>query len=215
MQDYKNLITYNLSKIAFILTWEFVPVYYYHVEDARQRDQMKQAARSDKQNIVEGSEERSLSSKLMLYCVARASMSELLEDYEDILDLEGLPKWDKTDPRFYKIRGVFESPSPSGPSSPSCPSCASVVQVILGTRRNRGTRGTRQTMGVGTRGTRWTRSEVDIIVNYIIDVLIRGNYLLDQQINAVEKKHQIEGGYKENLLKKRLEYRRGQRDKKV
>jgi four helix bundle suffix protein len=201
MQDYKNLITYRLSKIAFILTWEFVPIYYYRIEDARQRDQMKQAARSDKQNIVEGAEERSISSKLILYCVARASASELLEDYEDILDMERLPKWDKADPRLVKLHHAMEFSGPSGPSGAPLPSCPSVLEVISGIRR--------------TGGAKWTRYEIEILVNYIIDVLIRGNYLLDQQINAVEKKHQMEGGYRENLLKKRIEYRKTQRIEKI
>lgn len=41
------------------------------------------------------------------------------------------------------------------------------------------------------------------MVNYLIDLLTRSGYLLDKQINAIEDKHQREGGYNENLLKKR------------
>jgi len=41
----------------------------------------------------------------------------------------------------------------------------------------------------------------------MIDLLTRSGYLLDKQINSVEEKHKAEGGYKENLLKKRLNYR--------
>lgn len=73
---YKSLISYKLANIAFILGWEFVPLYYSKYEDGRQRDQIKQALRSDKQNIVEGSSERSLSSKLKLYDVAKSSGME-------------------------------------------------------------------------------------------------------------------------------------------
>ena len=51
---YKSLISYKLANIAFILGWEFVPLYYSKYEDGRQRDQIKQALRSHKQNIVEG-----------------------------------------------------------------------------------------------------------------------------------------------------------------
>lgn len=82
---YKSLISYKLAQIAFDLTWEFVPQYYYRFEDNRQCDQMKQAMRSTKQNIVEGSSERSLSNKLKLYDVAKSSLNEILEDFEDIL----------------------------------------------------------------------------------------------------------------------------------
>lgn len=84
MDGYKKLISYKLTLIEFCLTWEFVPAYYYRIEDGRQRDQLKQAVRSKKQNIVEGSDERSLSSKLKLYDVARSSGGELGEDFGDI-----------------------------------------------------------------------------------------------------------------------------------
>ncbi len=79
---YKQLISYKLSQLAFILGWEFVPKYYHRIEDSRQRDQIKQALRSFKQNIVEGSSERSLFRKLNLYDVAKSSSMEALEDFE-------------------------------------------------------------------------------------------------------------------------------------
>ncbi len=52
---YKQLISYKLAQTAFDLGWDFVPKYYRRIEDSRQRDQIKQALRSHKQNIVEGS----------------------------------------------------------------------------------------------------------------------------------------------------------------
>ncbi len=184
---YKGLISYKLAQMVFDLTWEFVPLYYSKYEDARQRDQMKQAARSYKQNIVEGSSERSLSTKLKLYDVAKASAMELLEDYEDILRMNKYYQWNKDDPRLVKLRLFLENPSNS--SNPS-------LSSILGTIGIRWTRGVR-------------REEVEIIINYLVDLLKRGGYLLDRQINAVEEKHRLEGGYSENLLKKRLQFKRG------
>ncbi|MBI5451945.1 hypothetical protein HY945_00615 [Candidatus Gottesmanbacteria bacterium] len=94
---YKQLISYRLAKLSFDLGWDFVPRYYRRIEDSRQRDQIKQALRSYKQNIVEGSSERSLSRKLNLYDVAKSSSMEALEDFEDILRLEKLPRWSKDD----------------------------------------------------------------------------------------------------------------------
>ncbi len=179
---YKSLISYKLSQLAFDLGWDFVPKYYHKIEDGRQRDQIKQALRSLKQNIVEGSSERSLSSKLKLYDVAKASGMEALEDFEDILRLERLPKWNKDDLRLKKLRQRFES-YPPNPSTSPIPS---------------------QSLG-GLEG----REGLEVIVNYLIDLLIRCGYLLDKQINAVEEKHRTEGGYRENLLRKRLEYKRG------
>jgi len=193
MEGYKQLLSYKLTLIQFCLTWEFVPIYYSKIEDGRQRDQLKQASRSKKQNIVEGSEERSISSKLKLYDVARASSGELGEDFEDILRLEHLARWNKNDPRLSILRQKIEVFDPSDSSYPPSPSCSSVLEAL----------GARRTIGI-----RWTREEIETIVNYLIDLNIRSTYLLDQQIRAVEEKHQKEGGYNENLLKKRLEYRK-------
>ena len=101
---YKQLISYKLAQIAFDLGWDFVPKYYIKYEDKRQRDQIKQALRSHKQNIVEGSSERSLSRKLNLYDVSKSSGMEALEDFEDILRHEKLPRWNKDDMRLRKLR---------------------------------------------------------------------------------------------------------------
>lgn len=185
---YKSLISYKLAKIAFDLGWDFVPKYYYKIEDSRQRDQIKQALRSHKQNIVEGSSERSLSSKLKLYDVAKASGMEALEDFEDILRLERLSRWNKEDPRLKKLRQVFEGyPYPSHSSIPPYPSVKAVTEVLGGLEG---------------------REAVEAVNNYLIDLLTRSGYLLDKQINAVEEKHQTEGGYNEKLLQKRLAYKR-------
>jgi hypothetical protein len=58
---------------------------------------MVQAARSGRQNIAEGSQVSGTSSKmeLKLVSVARASLEELLLDYEDFLRQKGLKKWEK------------------------------------------------------------------------------------------------------------------------
>lgn len=186
---YKQLISYKLAQIAFDLGWDFVPKFYRKIEDSRQRDQIKQALRSHKQNIVEGSSERSLSSKLHLYDVAKSSGMEALEDFEDILRLEELSRWNKDDPRLKKLRSLFEG-YPSFSSNSSVPSRPSVeiIQKVLG----------------GLDG----KEGLEGVVNYLIDLLIRSGYLLDRQMNAVEEKHQREGGYRENLLKKRLAYKR-------
>src|SRR3989344_1678869 len=116
---YKQLISYKLAQIAFDLGWDFVPKYYSKIEDHRQRDQIKQALRSHKQNIVEGSSERSISRKLNLYDVAKSSGMEALEDFEDILRHTGLASWPKDDPRLQKLRKAFEGyPYSSSPSIP-------------------------------------------------------------------------------------------------
>lgn len=192
---YKQLISYKLAQIAFDLGWDFVPRYYRKIEDSRQRDQIKQALRSHKQNIVEGSSERSLSSKLKLYDVAKSSRMEAIEDFEDILRSENLPRWGKDDPRLRKLHQVFEGyPNPSNPSTPPRPSVKAVTEALGGLGGREG---------------------LEAMVNYLVDLLTRSGYLLDRQINAVEEKHQREGGYNEKLLKKRLEYRKSFFTKKI
>ncbi len=180
---YKELISYKLSQIAFDLGWDFTPIYYYKIEDSRQRDQIKQALRSLKQNIVEGSSERSLSRKLNLYDVAKSSGMEALEDFEDILRHKNLKRWDKNDSRLRKLHSYFESNSSNHPT----PSTASVCKVLGGLEGKEG---------------------IEAVANYEIDLLIRTGYLLDRQMNALETKHTHEGGYNENLLRRRLEYKK-------
>lgn len=185
---YKDLISYKLADIAFQLGWEFIPLYYPKYEDGRQRDQIKQALRSHKQNIVEGSAERSLSTKLKLYDVAKSSGMESLEDFEDTLKFEKLIKWTKDDARLKKLRQVFEGyPNPSDPSFPSIPTLKKELGGLEG------------------------QKGIEAVVNYLIDLLIRSGYFLDKQINAVERKHETEGGYNENLLRKRLVYKTAER----
>ena len=73
---------------------------------SRTHDQMVQAARSGKQNIAEGSMASGTSKKteLKLVGVARASLEELLLDYQDFLRQRGLKLWEKNNPRAQRIR---------------------------------------------------------------------------------------------------------------
>lgn len=185
---YKQLISYKLAQIAFDLGWDFVPLYYKKYEDHRQRDQIKQALRSLKQNIVEGSSERSLSRKLNLYDVAKSSGMEALEDFEDISRHRGLSLWGKQDPRLRKLQAVFEYSSPSNPPTPSCLAVGKALEGLEG------------------------KEKLEAVTNYMIDLLKRCGYLLDKQMNALEDKHTKEGGYNENLLKRRLEYKKSKRN---
>lgn len=69
-------------------------------------DQMVQAARSGKQNIIEGSEDGKTSTEmeLKLLNVARASIHELREDYRDFLISRHLPLWDSNHSRYEAMR---------------------------------------------------------------------------------------------------------------
>ena len=84
--------------------------------DKRSRtvDQMVQAARSGRQNIAEGSRASATSSQteLRLVNVARASLDELLLDYEDFLRQHKLAQWGKDDPQARAVRQVGKADQP-------------------------------------------------------------------------------------------------------
>ena len=73
---------------------------------SRTHDQMVQAARSGRQNIAEGSQASGTSKKfeLKLVGVARASLEELLLDYQDFLRQRGLALWSKNHPTAQDVR---------------------------------------------------------------------------------------------------------------
>ena len=101
---YQNLKSYQMAEIVYDATVKFCERFI----DRRSRtvDQMVQAARSGKQNIVEGSMASGTSKKmeLKLIGVARASLEELLNDYKDFLRQRQLSLWDKDHPKAREVR---------------------------------------------------------------------------------------------------------------
>ncbi len=93
--DYKNLIAFQKSECIYDITFYFIEHYLPKIGD-RTVDQMKQAARSGKQNIAEGNETgtTSMEACIKLVNVAKASLKELQEDYEDYLRNHGNRIWD-------------------------------------------------------------------------------------------------------------------------
>ena len=92
--NYHRLLCYKKSVVVYDLTFLFCSRYI----DKRDRtfDQMIQAARSGKQNIVEGYGDMATSKEMgiKLFNVARASLMELAEDYADYLRVRGLRRWE-------------------------------------------------------------------------------------------------------------------------
>lgn len=99
--NWENLWFYQktvvLYQMTYVFTRRFLPAY-----GDRTVDQMVQAARSGKQNIVEGSADgvTSMKMELSLLNVARSSIKELQEDYEDYLPAHRLTRWTLGHPRF-------------------------------------------------------------------------------------------------------------------
>jgi four helix bundle protein len=93
--NYQELLSYQKAVVVYDLTFRFCQRFL--ARGDRTVDQMVQAARSGKQNIVEGSKASGTSKamELKLTNVARASLEELLEDYRDFLRVRDLELWDK------------------------------------------------------------------------------------------------------------------------
>ena len=96
---YQNLLSYQRAEVVYDATVRFCQRYF-HRRD-RTVDQMVQAARSGKQNIIEASVASGTSkeTEIKLTNVARASLEELLADYRDFLRTRGLEEWTR-DHRF-------------------------------------------------------------------------------------------------------------------
>src|SRR4030095_1702408 len=101
---YRGLKSFQHAELVYDATVKFCDRFI--DEPSRTPDQMVQAARSGRQNIAEGSQASGTSKKfeLKLVGVARASLEELLLDYEDFLRQRGLKLWDKNHPTAVVIR---------------------------------------------------------------------------------------------------------------
>jgi four helix bundle suffix protein len=103
---YRGLKSYQNAEIIYDATVVFCDRLIDH--RSRTHDQMVQAARSGKQNIAEGSTASGTSTKteLKLVGVARASLEELLLDFQDFLRQRGLALWGKDHPQAREVRGL-------------------------------------------------------------------------------------------------------------
>lgn len=118
---------------------------------SRTRDQMVQAARSGRQNIAEGNRAGATSgaSEIHLTNVARASLDELLLDYDDFLRQRGLVRWTKDSPEAIQVRQLgrrrFDRTDPTDRSdrenAPACPRCGQPMRLRTARQgKNTGTR---------------------------------------------------------------------------
>ena len=207
MKKVKYLLTYRYSEIIHDLTVEFTKSFLLGRlsvlrnlsnlggrADYRQADQMNQvfdsegrspqaqtrrAARSGKQNIVEGVGQSATSRKgeIKLLGVALASLEELLTDYEDFLRQNNLLIYPKTDPRVTAFRQTaFRLSHLSNLSS-----LGNLVEKPV------------------------LPDNPQDAANFLLTLCHQETYLLDKQIKAMKEKFIQEGGFTENLFRARLE----------
>ncbi len=108
---YANLLSYKKTEIIYDATVCFCDRFLNKHD--RTCDQMIQAARSGKQNIIEGSQASATSkeSEIKLTSVARASLEELLADYQDFLRIREMRLWEKDSKEAIYARKLGQDPS--------------------------------------------------------------------------------------------------------
>jgi len=180
---YRQLRSFQVATIIYDATVSFCERFV----DKRSRtvDQMVQAARSGRQNIAEGSRASAASSQteLRLVSVARASLDELLLDYEDFLRQRGKQQWGKDDPEALAVREVGKK----HPTDPTDQADSAAYSFWL------------------------NHADPAMVANAVLCLIHQANYLLDHQIAGLERDFIHEGGYSERLAAARIEERRKQR----
>jgi len=167
---YENLLSFQKARIVFDGTVRFCERFV----DPRSRtvDQMVQAARSGKQNILEGSRASGTSkeTEIKLTNVARASLEELLEDYRDFIRLRGIEEWSPEHAYTLRLRELNRTPN------------ADYDTFKKGIEH----------------------PDPAIAANVMIGLIKLTNFLLDQQLRALEQAFLQEGGLRERMTRARL-----------
>jgi four helix bundle suffix protein len=175
---YRDLRSFQIATIIYDATYWFCERFL--EPRSRMSDQMVQAARSGRQNIAEGSRASATSSQteLRLTNVARASLEELLLDYEDFLRHRRLRKWAPDDPEALAVRRIGQDRS--DPSDRTDEHRYAIYAKWL------------------------DHADPAIRANALLCLINQANYLLDKQIEAMEAQFIEGGGYSEQLAVARL-----------
>jgi len=175
---YAELLSYRKSEIIFDGTVQFCARFL----DKRDRtvDQMVQAARSGKQNIVEASMASGTSKEIevKLTNVARASLEELLTDYCDFLRVRNLKLWPKDGREALYVRKLGKGLPESGVTYET-------FRPFIETRSS------------------------EVVANIMICLIHQTSYLLAHQIRRLEKDFIEQGGLRERMTYARLKNRNG------
>ncbi len=185
---YRQLRSYQVSTVIYDATVSFGDRFI--GTRSRTHDQMVQAARSGGKNIAEGSRAAATTSQteLRLVNVARASLEELLLDYEDFLRQRKLRTWAKNDPEALEVRAVGKK-NPTDPTDLSDP--VAHYQIYA----------------------KWLEhADPAVVANTLICLIHQTNYLLDLQIGALERAFVQDGGYSEQLAVARIAERPRQKN---
>ena len=191
---YRKTASFQTATLIYDATYWFCEKFL----DPRSRtvDQMVQAARSGRQNIAEGSRASATSSQteLRLVNVARASLEELLLDYEDYLRHRRLPQWLPDGPEASEVRAVPRTFRKDPSDQTDLTDLSDQERWALYAH--------------------WLdHADPAIRANATICLIHQANYLLDRQIAALEAAFVEDGGYSEQLATERLRHRKDQSDR--
>ena len=172
---FRNLRSFQIAQLVYDRTVAFCE----QNIDRRSRthDQMVQAARSGVQNIAEGSLASATSKKfeLKLTGVARASLGELLLDYEDFLRHKDLRLWEKDSAEALAVRNRYKSDRSDNPDVSDKPDRSEMSDL----------------------------SDPETQANTTICLIHQASYLLWRQMQSLEKAFLSDGGFSEQLYRAR------------
>lgn len=178
MAGYESLITYQQCEEIYGQNDQFCDRYLPGRENLRYREQMKQAARSAKQCIAEGATQ---GTSLKGYIkMLGVSRGSLEELLKDYQDFARLRDICVWDKSDFRLKETVEK-----------------VKRVK-----------RETEKYTLPSSPSLPSNPSYPLNYMIDLIKRTSYLLDKQVKSLETKFVKEGGYTENLFKKRLNYKK-------
>ena len=174
---YRKLRSFQCAQLVYDATVVFCNRFI--DKRSRTHDQMVQAARSGVQNIAEGSKASATSKKteLKLTGVARASLEELLLDYEDFLRQRGLRLWHKESPEALAVRKRYLSDGADRSDQSERPAESDPYGISTATP--------------------------EVAANTLICLVNQASYLLGRQLRKLEEQFLAEGGFTERLYRER------------
>jgi restriction system protein len=197
---FRKLHTFTLATIVQLETLRFCRRFLtfdhretgakFYDPKGRQYDQMTQAARSGRQNIIEGSERASTSkdTEMKLTDVARASLSELRGDYEMYILDQGQIPWSVHSPNAKAVNAISLDP-------------ATFTDDMVH-------ESAKHALSQRAKYARWLDSDdAAVVANAMLIIIGRALNMLKSQIEAQGRAFEKDGGFSERLMARRLEAR--------
>lgn len=206
---YADLLSYQKAEIVYDATVHFCNRFFDKRD--RTRDQMVQAARSGKQNIIEGSmaSGTSTETEVKLTNVARASLEELLADYRDFLRVRGYTEWNKNSKESLYVRRL--SAGKIAPTKKDGTNGTDATYANSAAIPKDGSPMSHPSATFETFRHFFETRPPEVQANILICLIHQTNYLLDRQIRRLEQDFVKKGGLRERMTRARFIERDKQR----